>query len=162
MKLEEVDINSIKPYKNNPREIPIEAVDKVMQSIKQFGNNQPIVVDKDNVIVVGHTRWRALKNLGKSKAYIVKKDFNKSDAIAYRIMDNRSGENSKWEKALLKLELEALKEQDFNLDLTGFNKLELSDILLDKDLFKPTDKDDQGKIDEDTKEICKECGQVIT
>ena len=43
-----------------------------------------------------------------------------------------------------------------------FNKLEIYDILLDKDLFKPTDKDDQGKIDEDTKEICKECGQVIT
>ena len=141
MKLEEVDINSIKPYKNNPREIPIEAVDKVMQSIKQFGNNQPIVVDKDNVIVVGHTRWRALKNLGKSKAFIVKKDFNKSDAIAYRIMDNRAGENSKWEKTLLKLELETLKEQDFNLDFTGFNLTELENLSKDKLLnFKANDK----------------------
>ena len=136
MKIEEIDINEIKPYKNNPREIPIEAVDKVMESIKQFGNNQPIVVDKDNVIVVGHTRWRALKNLGKSKAYIVKKDFNKSDAIAYRIMDNRSGENSKWEKALLKLELEALKEQDFNLDLTGFNFDEINNLLETQPIFK--------------------------
>ena len=116
MKIEEIDITEIKPYKNNPREIPVEAVEKVMQSIKQFGNNQPIVVDKDNVIVVGHTRWRALKNLGKSKAFIVKKEFNKSDAIAYRIMDNRSGENSKWEKALLKMEMEALKDENFNLD----------------------------------------------
>ena len=136
MKLEEVDINSIKPYKNNPREIPIEAVDKVMQSIKQFGNNQPIVVDKDNVIVVGHTRWRALKNLGKSKAFIVKKDFNKSDAIAYRIMDNRAGENSKWEKTLLKLELETLKEQDFNLDFTGFNFDEINNLLETQPIFK--------------------------
>ena len=68
MKIEEIDITEIKPYKNNPREIPVEAVEKVMQSIKQFGNNQPIVVNKDNVIVVGHTRWRALKNLGKAFA----------------------------------------------------------------------------------------------
>ena len=136
MKIEEIDISEIKPYKNNPREIPVEAVEKVMQSIKQFGNNQPIVVDKDNVIVVGHTRWRALKNLGKTKAFIVKKEFNKSDAIAYRIMDNRSGENSKWEKALLKLELEALKEQDFNLDLTGFNFDEINNLLETQPIFK--------------------------
>ena len=77
MKLEEVDINTIKPYKNNPREIPIEAVENVSKSIKEFGNNQPIVVDSDNVIVVGHTRWKALKQLGKKKAFIIKKDFKK-------------------------------------------------------------------------------------
>ncbi len=121
MKIEEVDINIIKPYKNNPREIPIEAVDSVKKSIQQFGNNQPIVVDNDNVIVVGHTRWKALKNLGRKKAYIVKKDFSKPDAIAYRIMDNRSAQNAKWEKALLKLELETLKDKEFNLDLTGLS-----------------------------------------
>tara|TARA_Y100001972_G_scaffold81427_1_gene98895 strand:- start:15 stop:638 length:624 start_codon:yes stop_codon:yes gene_type:complete len=136
MKIEEVDINTIKPYKNNPREIPIEAVEKVKQSIKEFGNNQPIVVDKDNVIVVGHTRWRALKNLGKTKAFIVKKDFNKSEAIAYRIMDNRSGENSKWDKSLLKQEIDALKDTDFNLDMTGFTFDELDKIMENNPIFK--------------------------
>ena len=65
MKLEEVDINSIKPYKNNPREISNDSVQKVMKSIKEFGNNQPIVIDQDNIIVVGHTRWKALKELHK-------------------------------------------------------------------------------------------------
>lgn len=136
MKIEEVDINTIKPYKNNPREIPIEAVEKVKQSIKEFGNNQPIVVDKDNVIVVGHTRWRALKNLGKTKAFIVKKDFNKSEAIAYRIMDNRSGENSKWDKSLLKQEIDTLKDIDFNLDMTGFTFDELDKIMENNPIFK--------------------------
>ena len=77
MKLEEVDINTIKPYKNNPREIPMESVQKVMSSIREFGNNQPIVVDSDNIIVVGHTRWKALKQLGKKTAFIIKKDFKK-------------------------------------------------------------------------------------
>ena len=56
MILEEIDINLIKPYKDNPREISQEAVKKVKNSIKEFGNNQPIVIDQNNVIVVGHTR----------------------------------------------------------------------------------------------------------
>ena len=121
MKIEEIDINNIKPYKNNPREISQEAIEKVANSIKQFGNNQPIVVDNDNVIVVGHTRWKALKKLGKNKAYIVKKDFSKNDAISYRIMDNRSSEDNKWETNLLNAEIEALKLGNFDISLTGFD-----------------------------------------
>jgi len=115
MEIQEIDINEIKPYKNNPREIPMESVQKVMNSIKEFGNNQPIVVDSDNVIVVGHTRWKALKQLGKTKAYIVKREFSKNDAMAYRIMDNRSGEESKWENKLLAEELNMLKNEEFDL-----------------------------------------------
>ena len=64
MEIREINIDEIKPYKNNPREISNEAVEKVVKSIKVFGYNQPIVVDNDNVIVVGHTRWKALKKLG--------------------------------------------------------------------------------------------------
>ena len=125
MEIQEIDINEIKPYKNNPREIPMESVQKVMNSIREFGNNQPIVVDNDNVIVVGHTRWKALKQLGKTKAYIVKREFSKNDAMAYRIMDNRSGEESKWENKLLAEELNMLKNEEFDLDFTGFNLTEL-------------------------------------
>lgn len=141
MKIEEVNIEEIKPYKNNPREIPMESVQKVMNSIREFGNNQPIVVDKDNVIVVGHTRWKALKQLGEKKAYIVKKDFTKNNAMAYRIMDNRSGEESKWENKLLAEELNILKDSAFNLDFTGFNLTELENLSKDKLLnFKANDK----------------------
>ena len=157
----EMDINEIKPYKDNPREISQEAVKKVKNSISEFGNNQPIVVDQNNVIVVGHTRWKALKQLNKTKAFVIKKEFDKNKAVAYRIMDNRSGAESKWDKQLLMSELQVLKDDKFDLDLTGFDALELKDIMLDKDLFEPTDKDDQGKLDQDTKEVCLECGQVI-
>ena len=125
MKIETINIEDIKPYKNNPREISTEAINKVMKSIKEYGNNQPIVVDQDNVIVVGHTRWKALQKLGEKQAYIVKKKFDKNKAVAYRIMDNRSGEESKWENKLLKSELELLSNEDFDLDLTGFNPEEL-------------------------------------
>ena len=145
MKIEEIDINLIKPYKNNPREIPMESVQKVMSSIREFGNNQPIVVDKDNIIVVGHTRWKALKQLGEKKAYIVKKDFTKNNAMAYRIMDNRSGEESKWENKLLAEELNILKDEAFNLDFTGFDLTELENLSQDKLLnFKANNKDDTG------------------
>ena len=125
MKIETINIEDIKPYKNNPREISTEAINKVMKSIKEYGNNQPIVVDQDNVIVVGHTRWKALQKLGEKQAYIVKKKFDKNKSVAYRIMDNRSGEESKWENKLLKSELELLSNEDFDLDLTGFNPEEL-------------------------------------
>ena len=134
MKIEEVDIDLIKPYKNNPREIPMESVQKVMNSIREFGNNQPIVVDNDNVIVVGHTRWKALKQLGKAKAFVVKKDFPKGQAMAYRIMDNRSGEESKWSNKLLATELNILKDDNFDLQLTGFNLTELENLANDKEL----------------------------
>nr|BAR32063.1 ParB-like nuclease domain containing protein [uncultured Mediterranean phage uvMED] len=161
MKLEEIEIDLIKPYKDNPREISQEAVRKVKNSIKEFGNNQPIVIDQNNVIVVGHTRWKALRELGKTKAFVIKREFENNQAVAYRIMDNRSGAESKWDKQLLMSELQLLKDEKFNLDLTGFDALELKDILLDKDLFEPTSKDDQGRLDEDTKETCPECGQTI-
>ena len=131
MKIEEIDINLIKPYKNNPREISQEAVDKVKKSIKEFGNNQPIVVDQDNIIVVGHTRYKALKGLNKTKAFVIKKNFEKNQAIAYRIMDNRSGEESKWETKLLKQELAILQDEDFDLNLSGFNILELENMGFD-------------------------------
>jgi hypothetical protein len=141
MIIEEVDIENIKPYKNNPREIPMESVQKVMNSIREFGNNQPIVVDNDNVIVVGHTRWKALKQLGEKKAFIIKKNFTKNNAMAYRIMDNRSGEESKWDNKLLANELNILKDETFNLDLTGFNLTELENLANDKELkFKGSDK----------------------
>ena len=140
MIIEEVDIENIKPYKNNPREIPMESVQKVMNSIREFGNNQPIVVDNDNVIVVGHTRWKALKQLGEKKAFIIKKNFTKNNAMAYRIMDNRSGEESKWDNKLVANELNILKDETFNLDLTGFNLTELENLANDKELkFKGSD-----------------------
>lgn len=151
MKIEEINIDEIKPYKTNPREISKESIDKVKKSIKEFGNNQPIVIDQDNIIVVGHTRWKALKELHKKKAYVVKKEFDKNKAIAYRIMDNRSGEESKWETKLLKAELEALKTADFDLDLTGFNAEELDNYFFKNDelmeqVLNPSDFD--GKIND--------------
>ena len=129
MNIEEIDLDKIIPYKNNPREISKEAVEKVKNSIKEYGNNQPIVIDQNNIIVVGHTRYKALKQLNKKTAFVVKKNFEKNQAIAYRIMDNRSGEESKWSNKLLKEELKLLSDEKFNLDLTGFDNTEIDSFL---------------------------------
>ena len=134
IKMEEVDIDLIKPYKNNPREISAEAVQKVMKSIKEFGYNQPIVVDKNHVILAGHTRLKAMKQLGKKKANIIIRDLTKEQAVAYRIMDNRSGEESKWQNKLLAEELNVIQDTSFDLDLTGFNATELENLANDKEL----------------------------
>ena len=133
MNIEEIDIDKIIPYKNNPREISKEAVEKVKNSIKEYGNNQPIVIDQYNVIVVGHTRYKALKQLNKKTAFVVKRNFEKNQAIAYRIMDNRSGEESKWSNKLLKEELKLLSDEKFNLDLTGFDNTEIDSFLFKDD-----------------------------
>tara|TARA_E500000318_G_scaffold84076_1_gene79794 strand:- start:1337 stop:1966 length:630 start_codon:yes stop_codon:yes gene_type:complete len=134
IEMEEIDIDLIKPYKNNPREISAEAVQKVMKSIKEFGYNSPIVVDKNHVILAGHTRWKAMKQLGKKKANIIVRDLTKEQAVAYRIMDNRSGEESKWQNKLLAEELNVLQDSTFDLDLTGFNATELENLANDKEL----------------------------
>jgi ParB-like chromosome segregation protein Spo0J len=160
MKIEEIDINLIKPYKNNPREISQEAVNKVAQSIKEFGNNQPIVIDKDNIIVVGHTRWKALKKLNIKKAHVLKKDFKKGQAIAYRIMDNRSSEENKWETKLLKAELNILKDAKFDLDLTGFTLDEINQPMhqikiTDINLLKPHPKNYKKHPEEQLQHLCK-------
>ena len=106
MKIELADINTIKPYPNNPRKLSDIAIEKVSKSIKEFGFRQPIVVDKDRIIVVGHTRYRASKKLGYKQVPItIAENLTKEQINAYRIADNRTNEEAKWDDELLKMEL---------------------------------------------------------
>lgn len=121
MKVELCDIDKIIPYINNPRNNE-NAVDKVAASIKEFGFQQPIVIDKENVVIVGHTRLLAAKKIGLIKVpVVIAENLSKAQVKAYRIADNKVGEYAEWDNDLLKIELEQLKELDFDLELTGFN-----------------------------------------
>lgn len=112
-------VKDIRPYENNPRRND-DAVDKVANSIKEFGWQQPIVVDKDNVIIVGHTRWKAAKKLKLKTAPVVVADLTEEQAKAYRIADNSTGEIATWDYDLLIPEIQGLDYDfaDFGLDLT--------------------------------------------
>ena len=124
-----MNIEEVKPYKNNPR-INARAVKIVADSIKEFGFKNPIVIDGNNEIIVGHTRLEASKVLGLEKVpVIVADDLNEEQVKAFRIMDNKSSEFAEWDYTKLLEEIEELKEEDYNIELTGFSEVELSDIL---------------------------------
>lgn len=121
MKIIEKKINEIIPYINNPRNNE-NAIDKVASSIKEFGFKVPIVIDKDNIVVTGHTRLLASKKLGlEAVPCIIADDLTEAQIKAFRIADNKVSEYAEWDEELLKLELEQLGEMDFDLELTGFN-----------------------------------------
>lgn len=110
------NINEIKPYENNPRKND-EAIKYVAESIKQFGFKVPIVIDKNGVIVAGHTRYKASKKLGLEEVpCIVADDLNEEQIKAFRLADNKVAEKSEWNFDLLDEELEDI----LNLDMSDF------------------------------------------
>lgn len=113
--IEYIKIDDIKPYQNNPRNND-DAVGAVVESIKQFGFKVPIVIDKDNVIVTGHTRFRASKELGlKELPCIRADDLTEKQVAAFRIADNKVSELAEWDFDKLAIELE-----DINIDMSAF------------------------------------------
>ncbi len=120
MEVEMRPIGSIKPYENNPRTNDA-AVDAVAASVRAFGFRQPIVVDEDGVIIVGHTRYKAALKLGMTEVPVhVARGLSPEQARAYRIADNQTATLSQWDEDKLPLELMALQQADFDLSLTGF------------------------------------------
>ncbi|HUT91255.1 MAG TPA: DNA modification methylase [Thermoguttaceae bacterium] len=129
MKVELRHINDIKPYPGNPR-LNDAAVDAVAEPIRQFGFRQPIVVDEESVIIVGHTRYKAALKLGLDKVPVhVAKDLTPEQIKAYRIADNKTAELADWNYDLLPVELSELQGMDFDLGLLGFSEDELAKLL---------------------------------
>ena len=140
----------IHPYENNPRKNE-EAVEYVANSIREFGFNQPITVDKDHVIVTGHTRYMAAQQLGLvSVPVIILDDLTEEEAKAYRLADNKTGELAGWDFPLLDTELAGISELD--MSIFGF-EMAHNDVDLDT-LF--TDAEPKEK---EPKQIqCPHCG----
>lgn len=116
MKIVNLKTEQLIPYINNPRNND-DAVDKVASSIKEFGFKVPIVINKDNVVVTGHTRLKAAKKLGIEEVpCIIADDLTDAQIKAFRIADNKVSEYAEWNEDLLKVELEQLEEMDFDLD----------------------------------------------
>lgn len=135
LKIEYVDINSIKPYKKNPRKNE-DAIPYVMESIKQFGFKNPVILDKDNVIVAGHTRIESAKRLGITEIPCIYADDLTDEQIkAFRLADNKVAEIAEWDIDLLDTELDDI----LNIDMSDFG----FDLDLDNEEIERTDLSDK-------------------
>lgn len=160
MKIQQMAIKDIHPYKNNPRKND-SAVDYVVESISRFGFNQPIVVDKDGIIIVGHTRFKAAKKLGlQTVPVICATDLTEEQTNAYRLADNKTNQYAEWDDILLTEELRKLLEQNSIHDtslMTAFSELEI-DRLLNGDSF---NEDQNESAKQRTSEIKNRLGLLV-
>jgi len=140
--IEYVKIEEIVPYKNNPRNND-KAVEIVEKSIKEFGFQNPVILDKNNEIIAGHTRIRAAKKLKMTEIPTIRaEDLTEEQVKAFRIMDNKSTEFAKWDTDLLKIEFEGLE----TLDFTGFTEAEIDKIMDPDEKFSVGDVEPKYKI----------------
>lgn len=124
--IHEISVKDIKPYKNNPRKNE-QAVKKVAESIREFGFKNPIILDKNNEIVAGHTRFKAALELGiQTVPCIIADDLTEAQIKAFRLADNKTAEFAEWDLDLLSIELEELDKLDLNFSMAdfGFENLE--------------------------------------
>ena len=127
LEIKYININDIKPYKKNPR-INENAIPFVMESIKKFGFKNPVILDKNNVIVCGHTRIKSAERLGiKEIPCIYADDLTEEQVKAFRLADNKVSEKAEWDLDLLNDELFELKELDFDMDVLGFENVDFND-----------------------------------
>jgi ParB-like chromosome segregation protein Spo0J len=148
MKIKEIEISKVIPYARNPRN-NVDAVAGVAASLKEYGWQQPIVVDSEMVVVVGHTRLLAAQQLGFEMVPVhIASDLSPQQIKAYRLADNRVGENATWDNELLKIEFDDLESDGFDLDLTGFTADEIN-----KKEEEYTTNDDNFLIDENENSV---------
>ena len=129
MQITWMPINQIQPYDKNPRKNH-RTVEKLIQSLKEYGWQQPIVVDIQNVIIVGHARWQAAVKLGMVEVPVsCAADLTETQVRSYRLADNRLSEESSWDAKFLSEELAALHELNIDLSLTGFRETEINHLI---------------------------------
>lgn len=145
MKIELLSIEKLKPYEKNAKKHPKEQIEQIKNSILKFGNNDPIAVWGDNnIIVEGHGRYMALKQLGYKEVECIRLDhLTEEERKAYTLAHNKLTMNSDFDMDVLIAELEELQETDFDLSLTGFEMDELDSLLnVEDDFEKEVTEDD--------------------
>lgn len=124
-----VEINKLIPYINNARTHSVEQINKLRSSLREFGFINPVIIDKDYGIIAGHGRVIAAKEEGIEKVPCVLVDYlTETQKKAYILADNRMALDAGWDEELLKLEIEALQGEAFDIGLTGFDEKDLADL----------------------------------
>jgi ParB-like chromosome segregation protein Spo0J len=158
-KVEKWAIDKLIPYARNARTHSDEQVSQLAASIKEWGWTTPVLVDEDGGIIAGHGRTLAAQKLKMTEVPVmVAKGWSETKKRAYVIADNKIALNSGWDDELLKLELHALDEADYSLDMTGFSADELTEVMFDK-LIDPESPDEFKEVDETNMDHkCPRCG----
>ena len=163
-----IDINKIKQYNNNPR-YNSEAIDMVVQSINQCGYIAPIIVDENYEILAGHTRYQALKRLGKSEIEVlIIYDLSEEQKKKYRLLDNRTAEFSTWDFDKLQTELNLIDFGDFNFDFDDClfkpNIEENEEEYIEEEeinIEQKKEKSNKPKLEKKKMLVCPHCGELI-
>ena len=130
MKIEQVKITDLTSYDRNSRTHSDEQINQIMASIREFGFTNPLLIDEANRIVAGHGRHQAATTMGLATVPCLRlSGLTEAQIRAYVIADNKLAENAGWDQELLRLELADLQGLGFDLDLLGFDKLELGAML---------------------------------
>ena len=137
-----VDIAKLVPYINNARTHSAEQITKLRSSLREFGFINPVIIDRDYSIIAGHGRVMAAKEEGISEVPCVFVDYlTSAQKKAYIIADNRSAQDADWDEELLRIEIESLKAENFDVSLTAFDDDELVDLFAGDDA-KDAEEDD--------------------
>ena len=163
MKIEKISIDKIKMYENNAKEHPDWQIEEIVNSINAFGYKDPIALDENNVIIEGHGRYLALKQLNYKEIEILRiSDLTEEQKTAYAIVHNKLTMNTEFNIDKLKYELNKLEIAEFDLNLLGFNDYELENIMNPEevDLDEFFQEEEQEKKEEKIK-VCPHCGKEI-
>lgn len=153
LSIEYKDIDDLIPYANNSRTHSDEQVTQVAASIKEFGFTNPILIDENNGIIAGHGRLMAAKKLKLGQVpTITLVGLSDAQRKAYVIADNKLALNAEWDFDLLKIEIESLQEDDFKLDLLGFDVDELNGILGFDDIAEEDEEEPEQDYEDNYKE----------
>ncbi|MEA2037251.1 MAG: site-specific DNA-methyltransferase [Nanoarchaeota archaeon] len=155
-------INDLIPYINNTRTHSDEQVQQIASSIKEFGFTNPCLIDEKGGLIAGHGRIMAAKLLQLNEIpTITLKGLTEAQIKAYIIADNKLALNAGWDEELLKVEIEALQEMNFNIDLLGFDMDELDDLGIDFDDNLDLDEDKADEVPELEEKPCIKRGDLI-
>jgi ParB-like chromosome segregation protein Spo0J len=160
LEIKYLPIDALVPYSRNPRTHSKDQVAQIAASIREFGFTNPILIDGKNGIIAGHGRLAAAKELGLKRIPCIDlSHLTEEQKRAYVIADNKIALNGGWNDELLRLELTDLKELGADLELTGFDAMELADIMLGKDVeFKEYD---ESAADDVQMLTCPKCGHTF-
>jgi len=159
MQIERREVSSLIPYARNSRTHSEAQVAQIAASIREFGWTNPVLIDAQGGLIAGHGRLLAARKLGMADVpCIVLDHLSETQKRALIIADNKLALNAGWDDEALKVEIEALDDEGFDLKLTGFDERELANMLIAAD-FAPGTEDDQGRLDQLSPKmvICPNC-----